>query len=49
MASEVGLEMEKYLVREPVGEGDLSEQWTRFKEEFGQFKQQLENGMLCLP
>ena len=26
--------MEKYLVPEPVGEGDLTDQWTRFKKEF---------------
>ena len=29
--------MEKYLVPEPVGEGDLRDQWTRFKKEFNQF------------
>ena len=29
--------MEKYLVPEPVGEGDLTDQWTRFKKEFGLF------------
>ena len=32
-----GLKMEKYLVPEPVGEGDLTDQWTRFKKEFGLF------------
>ena len=29
--------MEKYLVPEPVGEGDLTDQWTRFKKEFNLF------------
>ena len=29
--------MEKYLVPEPVGEGNLTAQWTHFKKEFGQF------------
>ena len=29
--------MEKYLVPEPIGEGELSYQWIRFKREFDQF------------
>ena len=29
--------MEKYLVPEPVGEGNLTDQWTHFKKEFGLF------------
>ena len=29
--------MEKYLAPEPIGEGDLNEQWKRFKREFEQF------------
>ena len=29
--------MEKYLVPEPIGEGELSDQWRRFKNEFTQF------------
>ena len=29
--------MEKYLVPEPVGEGDLTDQWARFKKEFNLF------------
>ena len=29
--------MEKYLVPEPVGEGNLTDQWTRFKKEFNLF------------
>ena len=29
--------MEKYLVPEPIGEGELSDQWSRFKREFAQF------------
>ena len=29
--------MEKYLVPEPIGEGDLTDQWTRFKKEFNLF------------
>eukprot|EP00731_Ephydatia_muelleri_P009792 Em0005g378a len=29
--------MEKYLVPEPVREGDLTDQWTRFKKEFNLF------------
>ena len=29
--------MEKYLAQEPIGEGDLNEQWKRFKWKFEQF------------
>lgn len=29
--------MEKYLVPEPIGEGELSDQWRRFKNKFTQF------------
>eukprot|EP00731_Ephydatia_muelleri_P034422 Em0059g7a len=29
--------MEKYLAPEPIGEGDLHDQWRRFKREFTQF------------
>jgi len=29
--------MEKYLVSEPIREGELPEQWLRFKKEFNQF------------
>ena len=30
--------MEKYLVPEPGGESDLTDQWTRFKKEFNLFR-----------
>ena len=29
--------MEKYLVPDQVGEGDVTEQWQRFKKEFALF------------
>ena len=29
--------MEKYLVPESVGEGDLTDQWMKFKKEFNLF------------
>ena len=29
--------MKKYLAQEPIGEGDLNEQWKRFKWKFEQF------------
>ena len=29
--------MDKYLALEPIGEGDLHSQWTRFSHEFSQF------------
>ena len=29
--------MEKYLAPEPIGEGELHEQWKRYKREFKQF------------
>ena len=29
--------MEKYLAPEAIGEGELSDQWLRFKREFAQF------------
>ena len=30
-------EMEKYLVPDQVGEGDITDQWLRFKKEFALF------------
>ena len=37
-------EMEKHLVPEPIGEGDLTSHWIRFKREFTQFLTATEKG-----
>ena len=31
------MNMDKYLVPEPIGEGELNVQWTRLKREFDLF------------
>ena len=36
--------MEKQLIPEPIGEGDLSSHWVRFKREFTQFLTATEKG-----
>ena len=36
--------MEKHLVPEPIGEGDLTSHWIRFKREFTQFLTATEKG-----
>ena len=36
--------MEKYLAPEAIGEGDLSDQWLRFRREFAQFLVAVDKG-----